>query len=91
MVDEVFGVHGCPKGAIGYVQVVKDGFIVGGYELEGQPKGQGMTAWFWSKDSRRRAVMFLDLRPDKEGRITLHAFDGLVRIYHGVFCAFPSR
>ncbi len=86
LVDETSGPQGCPKTAIGAIRVDKDGFTVGGDNLKDDAHNGVLTVWFSLEHSPGQAVVVLDLKT-----MDAHATRGSVRIYRGVFCAFPGR
>jgi hypothetical protein len=86
VVNETSGPQGCPKAAIGAIHVNKDGITVGGDNFTDAAHNGILTARFSLEHSWGQAVVVLNLNT-----MEAHATRGSVRIYRGVFCAFPDR
>ena len=73
-------------GSIGYVQIIKDGYLVAGGKARYDSRSGVLTAWFPSDRYLAFVVMTLKFSPD----LRLHTSGiGSVRMHHGTFCAYP--
>lgn len=86
---EPMALHSCPAGAIGYVKVIKDGYLIAGGKGYYDHRTSAMTAWFSPNRSVAIVLLKLDMRPDATGHTQIHTEGkGSIRLHHGAFCAF---
>ena len=72
---------------MGYVHVVKDGYLVGGGNAKYDTQSGIITAWFPAARRQAQVLMMLDLKVNAH----LHVVGrGSIRMHHGNFCAFPE-
>lgn len=85
-------VNGVVYDALGYVKVIKDGFLIAGGKGYYDPHTRdALTAWFPPERSSAQVTIRLDMRPDATGHIQIHTEGrGFIRPHRGMFCAYPE-